>query len=434
MAKLPLEGIRIIDMGIIWAGPFSTIMLADMGAEVILVESLQHFNQTRGNAPYPPEAAMRSETVGSSYVNHGFGPERPYNCYATFNYGERNKLSATLDLTRPKGREILLRLVKISDVFMENNAYGTMPKLGVTYEVLRAARPDIIMLAFPGYGNTGPYRHFKGLGANVEALVGHTWLRGYPDSDPSTTYSVYHADPAAGATAAFAVLAAIHHRRKTGQGQYIDMSQAENVIHHLSQAVMDYSMNGRGQGTLGNRDPSMVQGCYRCAGEDKWLVLSLEDDEEFVALGHLMGKPGLAQDPRFADAVSRYHNHDALDTIISAWTADKDHYELFHLLQRAGIPAGPVVDFGEVLHEPHLRARNFFLRTTHPDAGTHDYAGHLFRLSEGQPPNKPAPTLGQHNDYVYRELLGMAEEEYQQLRAEDYTGEVPLQEARLAAS
>jgi crotonobetainyl-CoA:carnitine CoA-transferase CaiB-like acyl-CoA transferase len=300
-----------------------------------------------------------------------------------------------------------------------------MEKLGLTYPVLKEANPKIIMISFPGYGIDGPYSHYKGYGANVEAVVGHTWLRGYPDSDPTETYAVYHADPAAGASAAFALLAALYHREQTGEGQFINMAQSENVINHFSQAVMDFSMNGRVQNSLGNRDPSRApQGAYPCQGEDAWIAISVEDDEEFAALCKVMGKPELASDERFADVASRHQNHDELDEIISAWTKDREHFELFHQLQREGVTAGPILTAAEVLEDPHLNDRGYFETITHPVAGTHPHPGPVFDFSATPLHIRgPAPCLGEHNEYVYKDIIGVSDEEYTQLVEEKHIGD-----------
>lgn len=259
----------------------------------------------------------------------------------------------------------------------------------------------------------------------MEAVVGHTWLRTYPDSDPTSTTSVFLADAAGGASAAFAVLVALRSRLKTGRGQYIDMSQAENVVHSLSQAVMDYSMNGRVQESWGNRHPSRApQGVYRCAGDDMWVVISCGSDQEFKALCEAMGQPSLAEDPRFAASLSRHRHQDDLDPIIAAWTANKDHYQVFHLLQQVGVPAGPVLTTAELFQDPHLQARGFWESVTHPDAGTHVNPGPIIEMTKTPLHIRAAPPLlGQHNAYVYKELLGYSGAEYEQLVQEDFIGD-----------
>ncbi|MBI4496411.1 MAG: CoA transferase [Chloroflexi bacterium] len=420
--RLPLEGIRIIDLTIVWAGPYASLLLGDMGAELIRVESLQHPDiNTRGQVRVPPAALA---TAGSQFPDRTPGP-RPFERTATFNYTGRHKLSVTMDITRPKGREMFLRLVRQSDALLENNAAGTLEKLGVTWEMMLEANPRFIIITMPGYGNSGPYTFYKGYGANVEAVVGHTWLRGYADMDPTTTTPVYHADAAAGATAAFALLAALNYRTRTGKGQVVDISQAENTINQLPQPWMDYAMNRRVQGTLGNRHPGRApQGVYPCAGEDSWVAISVGSDAEWAALCGAMGRPDLAGEARFADVVGRIRHHDAIDPHIAAWTEEHTHYEVMHTLQAVGVPAGPVLQQPEVFQDPHLRARGFFETVSVPHLGTHDYPGPSFKLSKTAAHiRRPAPRLGEHNAYVYREILGVTEDEYAELVRERHIGD-----------
>ena len=418
-----MEGIRIIDVCVVWAGPFATMLLGDLGAEVIRVESLQHFpTATRGNLPRPHPSQMDG-LYGARFPDREAG-ERPWNREATFNGAGRNKLSMTVDIGRPKGKEIFKKLVEISDVFVENNAYGVMERLGLGYPVLKEINPGLVMVSSPGYGNTGPYKKYMGFGANIEALVGHTGLRCYRDLPPSETSPVFHMDAAAGACIAFAVMAALYRRRRTGKGQFVDVAQAETIIPQMGQAIMDYTMNRRNQTTLGNRDPSIApQGCYQCLGKDKWAVISVEDDRQWRELCRIIGRPELATAPRFADVLGRNKNHDELDRIIEQWTLRHTHYEVMHLLQEAGIPAGAVMEPGDCLSDPHLEQRGFYETITHPEAGTHPYPGFLWKMSKT--PLKvrhPPPCLGEHNEYVYKQLLNVSDEEYDRLEREGHIG------------
>ncbi len=421
--SLPLEGIRILDFTLVWAGPFASMMLADLGAEVIRIESLQHPDTLTRGLPKPPQRVMAS-VLGRNYPNKEPGT-RPWNRTAMFNYAGRNKLSMTVNLKGLGGNKLLHELATISDVVMDNNAVDTLRKLGITYDSLRRVRPDIILIQSPNYGTTGPYRDFKGFGANVEAVVGHTWLRGYPDSDPSHTYPVHHADAAGAAAMAFAVLAAIHYRSRTGSGQYIEMSQAENVIHHLSQAVMDYSMNQRSQVSLGNRHPVWApHGAYQCKGADQWVAIAVRSDDEFARLANCMGKPHITVDPRFATTLARHRNQDVLDSVITAWTTTLEKGAVMGLLQAVKIPAAALLTPQDAFHDGHLRQRGFFKVIAHPDAGTHEYPGPFLRLSETPVAVKrPAPCLGQHNDYVYRGILGVDDAAYQNLRLQGHIGD-----------
>ncbi len=409
--RLPLKGIRVIDLTVVWAGPFSTVLLSDMGAEVIRVESLAHPDlNTRGQ---PILEGTRAAT-GGGYPDGEPGP-RPWNRNSNFNTTGRNKKSVTMDVTKPEGHAAFLRLVQNCDVFIENNSPEVIDRLNITWDVLSQANPRLVMISMPGFGRTGPYSKFRAFGANMEAIVGHTTLRGYTDSDATGVTNVFLADAGGGAVGVFAILAALRYRQRTGKGQYIDMSQAENIGHFYSQAMMDYSMNGRVQGPMGNRHPSRApQGVYRCAGDDTWLALSCGDDAEFAALCGVMGQPSLAAEPRFADSFTRYANQDALDPIITAWSAQQDQHAAFHALQAAGVPAGPVLTTAGVFNDPHLKARDMWQQVTLPEAGTHWYLkptiGHMSRT-----PLKiwaPAPNMGADNEYVYQQVMGYTDAEY----------------------
>lgn len=446
MAQLPLEGVRILSQAIVWAGPYSSMILGDMGAEVIEIEDIHHLSVTRATAGlrHVPMALM-STPAGATYVDRE--PRgRYWDRRTSFNFAKRNCKSMTVNLMDPKGRELFFRLVKISDAFIENNAAGVVEKLGIDYPQLREVNPQIVMVRFPGYGTDGPYKGYKGYGANVEAVVGHTWIRGYRGEDPTSTSPIYHGDPSAGTAVVFALLAALYHRQRTGKGQFVDMSQAENVINHLSHAVMDYSMNRRSQEPWANRAPGLApHGVYPCRGEDYWVSIAVQNDDEFATLCRAIGRPELAQDPRFADAASRYRNQDDLDPIIAEWTKDKDQHEVMHLLQGQGIAAGAVLKQAEMFENPHLKARGYFEAVTHPmtgpiieedgvikhTPGTHLYPGPVAKLS--QTPlsiRTPAPTLGQHNEYVYKQILGLSEAEYQELLDEQIIGDTYLETAR----
>jgi crotonobetainyl-CoA:carnitine CoA-transferase CaiB-like acyl-CoA transferase len=409
MARRPLEGIRVIDMCVVWAGPFATALLGDLGAEVIRVESLDYWDtNTRLAGPTPD--ALRANGAEPD-------PEAmPWDTSANFNSVGRNKRSVTIDLMRSEGKDAFHRLIARSDMFVENNSPETVKRLGLTYDILSRHNPTLIMASMAAFGSTGPYSQFRAFGANMEAVVGHTLLRGYPDTDASQNTNVFFADACGGATCAFALMAALRHRQRSGRGQFIDMSQAENVAHALSQAMMDYSMNGRVQGSLGNRDPARApQGVYRCAGEDKWIAISCGADAEFNGLCAALGRPGLATDQRFADALSRHRHQDELDAIISAATRDRDHYELFHALQAAGVPASPVLSFAAVAEDPHLQQRQIWQQVRHPATGTHAYLKSPISHMSKTPLSiwKPASRLGEDNEYVYKKIMGYSDAEYE---------------------
>lgn len=441
MTAKPLDGVRVVDLCVVWAGPFATMILGDLGAEVIKPENPFVFQpMTRGAIARPPQIMLDRAAAWAGGLPGNVPGERPWNYNPTFVSLYRNKKSFTVDLRRPDGMEVLRRLVAVSDVVYENNATGTMEKLGITYEWLKAANPAIIFVRVPAYGNTGPYARARALGVHLEAVMGHTLLRGYDDADPSANTAIYSGDYLAGAQGAFAVMAALWHREKTGEGQLIEIAQAENAAAMFTQAIMDYSLNGRVQETIGNRD---VNGChpfgvYPASSPgtaddqgDHWVAISVEHDEQWQALGRALGNPEWASDPRFATNDGRAEHFREIDAKLSAHTAGVDDYELMNHLQAHGVPCAPVLEASRVFDDPHLRARHFFRSQTLAGAGTHEYMGPMWQFEETpieffQPP----VTFGEHNDYVYREVLGMSEDEYQSCFdaghvAVDYDASVP---------
>ena len=421
---LPLEGIRVLDMTVVWAGPYGTSFLADLGAEVIRVESTGVFiPMTRGTRAHPTEAEVRGTPGFAGSLPWRTPGARPWNRSPGFNAHGRNKLSMTVDLLRPEGMEVFKRIVKISDVFVENNATETMDKLGISYEMLQEENPEVIMLRMPAYGNTGPYRNFRAYGLHMEGVIGHTLLRGYPGMDPSTTTSVLVADAAAGTQGAFAVLAALHYRRRTGKGQLIELAQAENTIPYLGQFFMDYSMNKRNTTTMGNRHPNFIQGCYPCRGEDRWVTITIYGDDDWEAFCRVMGNPAWCRDRMFADPHSRDRHHDELDRNIGHWTGQLDHYQVMHLLQEAGVAAGPVMDQRDAYNDPHLDQRGMFEEVTQEDTGTHRYPRPPYVMSESPIGIRRGPVrLGEDNEYVYKTLLRYTDQEYAKLESQAHIG------------
>jgi crotonobetainyl-CoA:carnitine CoA-transferase CaiB-like acyl-CoA transferase len=402
------------------------MMLADYGAEVIRVESLQHFpSTTRGLVPRPPQAMLANAT----HLLAGFPDwepgERPWNRHPMFNSHARNKLSMTVDLTRPEGKDVVRRLASMSDVLIENNALEVMPKLGLDYDTVRGWKPDIIYVSMPGFGRTGPYRAFQGFGSNVEALCGLTAVRGYADTDLRTSTSVFYMDAASGAGGAFAILCALNYRERTGKGQCIDFAQAENMLPHIGEYFMDAAMNGRDLPPMGNRHPAMApHNCYLCQGEDRWLVLAVATDEDWQKLCQALGEPAWTEQEKFATLDGRMRHQDELDRHLAAWTSTQDARAAMEHLQAYGIAAGMVFSEPDAYEDPHLKARGFFETATHRECGTHRYPGMLWKMSKTPGSIRSAACcLGQHNDYVYRELLGMGDDDIARWRREGHIGE-----------
>lgn len=441
MSPKPLEGVRVIDMCVVWAGPFATMILGDLGAEIIKPENPFVFQpMTRGAMARPPAPLLQASIAwGGGYPNNEPG-ERPWNYCPTFVSIYRNKKSFTVDLRRAEGMDVLRRLVETSDVLYENNATGTMEKLGITYEWLKSINPQIIMVRVPAYGSTGPYKDARALGVHLESVMGHTLLRGYEDADPSSNSAIYSGDYLAGAQGAFAVMTALWHRERTGEGQLIEIAQAENAAAMFSQAIMDYSLNRNVQSAIGNRD---IFGNYPCGVypakspgtaetmDDHWIAIHIENDEQWTSFGEAIGNPAWASDPRFATNDGRRDHAKEIDQHISSYTIEQDDYALMHRLQAAGVAAAPVLEASRVFDDPHLRARDFFKTQTVEGAGTKEYMGPLWRFPATPVTyDQPPVTMGEHNDYVYREVLQMSDGEFEALRAgghiaRDYDPSVP---------
>ena len=418
MATLPLEGIRVLDLTVSWAGPYATQLLADLGAEVIRIESL-HFHQsmTRGAMPWPPKERVKSMgVVGGGYPDSDPGA-RPWNRASLFNCHGRNKKSMTVDLTRPEGKQIFYDLIKESDVFVENNEYNTVFSLGIDYETLRRHKPDIIYLSSNGLGHTGPWRHFIGYGLQFEAIFGHTSITGYADMDVSGAPQSVAGDAAGGPAGAFMVLGALRHRQETGEGQYIDMGQGENLINHLAEPYIDYAMNGRVAGPMGNRQPFVApQGAYPTNGDDEWIVISIGSDEEWRNLCEVAGHPEWAADERFSSFAGRWEHHAEIDRLISGWSRRHNDKALFLMLQAAGVRAGHVMHEKHAFDDPHLNDRGFFVELATEDTGAYRYPGAAFGLSETPVRFWRGPVmLGEDNEYVYKTILGKSDAEYDRL-------------------
>ena len=428
MSKLPLEGIRVIDHGVAYTGPGATSMLGDMGAEVIRVESIRRFpTMVRGMVARPVREGVEKYP---GYADNDPG-SRPWDRWWQHHALNRNKYGITLDLSRPKGVEIYKKLVKISDVVIENFSQGVMDKLGIGYAFHKGVKPDIIMISTSGLGDEGPYKGYSTFGSNIDSVTGMMSLRGYPGDDmmirnPMPVWS----DNVAAATAAFAAMVSIYYRNRTGKGQFVDLSQVESFLPHMGESIMEYTMNGRVPLPMGNRDSSMApHGCYPCRGEDKWVVIAVSSDKEWQALCRAMGEPKWAKGKKFTTVSGRWHNQDELDGHISRWTKVRDNYEVMHLLQKEGVPAGVVTTPIELYEDFHLKERNFFVEATHREIGTCVYPGMFFKFSRTPARIRILPNLlGEHNDYVYGEILGMSREEIAQLEEEKLIGDAYLPE------
>ena len=418
---LPLAGLRALELAEVWAGPYCGSLLGDLGAEVIKVESIQ---RTYRGLIAPPE--------GAGGYPEGEPGQRPWNRFAVFNGVNRNKMGLTLDLTSSAGADVFKELLVVSDVVFTNYAYGVMDSFGLGYDELRHIKPDVVMLSMPGYGNTGPYKGYRSMGMGIDAISGHSSLRGYPDQDPSSLSISHHSDAVAAVTGVFAICAALFYRARTGKGQFIDMSQSETFLPHLGEVFLEFGMTGRIRERRGNWHPSMApHGCYPCAGEDKWVAIAARDHEDFRALCQVKGLAHLAGDTRFATLEGRLGDRETLDGLIAEWTSQLDRYEVTRILQGRGVPAGPVLDCcTDAYDDPHLQERGYFQVVDHPQAGTHLLSGPIWRSHcVSRPVQTPAPCLGGHNSHVLGEVLGLPPDVLKELEGRQVTGTVPLEGA-----
>ncbi len=397
MEDYPLEGIRVVDFTWAWAGPYATLLLAFLGAEVIKVERLKRLDHTR------LRSLMTGPTMG--------GPNQS----PVFNDMNLNKLSLTLDLTQPRAIEVAKRLVKVSDVVAQNMRPGVMDRLGLSYEVLKEVKPDIIMLSSSALGGTGPEQTYVGYAPTFAAMSGLAYVSGNPDGRPSTLSGAI--DTRVATTSAFAVLAALIHRQHTGQGQHIDLSSSEAISCLVGEVLMDYTMNRRVSERRGNHDESMApHNCYPCRGEDRWVTIAVSTDEEWQAFCQALGNPHWTEDERFIDARSRWQNQEELDELVSKWTRQHTDYEVTEALQKVGVAAAPSLSGEMVSKDPHSKERGLFVEVEHPEIGKKLVVGPPWKLSATPARvRQSAPLLGEHNQYVLGELLGMSQDEINQL-------------------
>ncbi len=444
-----LEGVRIADFCWLWAGAYATGLLALLGAEVIKIESMARLDPTRS----------MTLTMGRAFEGVDHSP--------VFNGINLNKLSIRLNLKEPKGVELAKRIVQVSDVAAENMRPGAMEKIGLGYDVLKEVKPDIIMLSSSAFGGEGPMRRYGGYAPSFACYSGVAHLTGYSDGPPNPLTG--STDLMSAATGAFAIIAALNHRQHTGQGQHIDMSSVESLTAFTGDAIMDYIMTGAVQSRVGNRDRIMApHNCYRChaddsgaasspnpdneweafckkaghpewisedefsdtykrwaenkefgAESDKWVSIAIATDEEWRAFCDATGHPEWAVDERFADAYSRWKNQEELDRLIGDWTINYTHYEVTDILQKAGVAAMPSLSNEEIFSDAHFKERGLATEVQHPDMGRQVVLGPPWRFSESPAGvTRFAPLFGEHNEYVFGELLGMPKKEINQLTEE----------------
>jgi benzylsuccinate CoA-transferase BbsF subunit len=409
MAKPPLDGIKVCDFTWVWAGPFCTLQLAHLGAEVVRIETKNRPCVTRMLPPWP-------DAKFDSLNKSGY-----------FNQYNQGKKSLSLNFKHPEAKEAAWRLIKRADVVINNFAAGVIESMGFGYEAIKKVNPKVVMASLSGYGDTGPYTKYVAYGPAQVPLSGLSALTGYKGFPPMHAGFSY-ADPNAGIHGAFAIITALFHRAKTGEGQYIDMSQWECAMDLLAEGILEYTMNGSEPERNGNRDPLMApHGIFKCLDLpekildvtiDEWVAIVCADDAEFARLANAIGKPELANDPRFKTLAARKQNEDALEALITEWTSSRKVVDVVETLQKANVAAGACADNKYISEDPHLNERKYFVYKDHPEVGKMQHCGIPWRMS-GTPceVRSAAPALGQHTDEVLTTMLGYSKSEVEAMRA-----------------
>jgi crotonobetainyl-CoA:carnitine CoA-transferase CaiB-like acyl-CoA transferase len=397
MKQKLLEGIKIADFTGVIVGPLTTKMFSDYGAKVIRIEGRSRPDFIRTLGPFKDGIPGLDRSGG-------------FNLYNT------SKLSVALNLAHPKGVEIAKRFVAWADIVAENFAGGAMERIGLGYEELKKVKPDIIMFSSCMQGQTGPYASHPGFGTQLTALAGFSHIAGWPDREPAGYLGVY-TDYITPHFCVPTLLAALDYRRRTGRGQYIDISQYETGVHFMAPLVLDYVLNQRIANRMGNRSSDAApHGVYRCRGEDRWCAIAAFADEEWQSFCQVIGNPVWTKDPKFTTLPARKENEDELDRLVEEWTINYSAEEVMTMMQVAGVAAGVVETSQDLLeHDPQLKHRHFIRELDHPEVGKYYAPGPAFALSKCPCEPSSAPLVGEHNEYVLKEVIGMSDEEISEL-------------------
>ncbi|MBP6382626.1 MAG: CoA transferase [Pseudomonadales bacterium] len=397
-SALPLKGIRVINFGWVWAGPVAGQTLGFLGAEVLKIESRARIDMTRNLPPF-------AEGVP--------GPDRSLSNHACW----AGNGSVSLNLKQPEAKRLALELIAQADVVIENFGPGVMEQLGLGYARLREVKHDLVMFSMPAAGLYGPLREVRTYGLSVTSTTGLDSLVGYKGGGPIPVENAF-SDPFVGIFGSFAILAALHHRDASGEGQHIDFSQQEAIMQMVGPAYMDYALNGRVGGPKGNEHPlaaAAPHGVFPCAGDDRWISIAVPSDAEWQALVRAMGSPEWAALDCFATTALRVAHIHELHAGLAAWTAGFDDRALAAMLQAHGVAAAPVLNVADLLTDPHYRARGTFIEVTHPLGFRETIYGAYVKTSRTVPDIQPGPVIGRDNERVFRDILGMPEERYRQL-------------------
>jgi benzylsuccinate CoA-transferase BbsF subunit len=394
MSGKVFEGIKVAEFAWVIVGPSTSRYLAEHGATVVKIESHKRLETLRGTSPF---ARNRPTPDGSM----AFGRHNP------------NKYSVTIDLQNLNGKKLAWKLVQWADIVTESFSPGTMEKWGLGYENVRKVRPDIIYLSSSMQGRGGPHSSYAGYGMNAVNLCGFTEVSGWPDRMPVAPHGAY-TDYINARFNALALVAALDYRSRTGKGQYLEQSQFETSLHFFSSSIMDYQINGNIMGRDGNHLlEAAPHGVFPCRGDDRWVAVAVLNDEHWKNFCQAIGKPEMISDSLYATLAGRKEYEDELEKIISAWTSRHTAEEAEACLQEAGIPAHVVEKHADVYNDSQLKHRNYFVPLKHPEMGQQNYEPQSSFILSTTPRQvvMPSPCLGEHNEFVFKTLLGMSDEE-----------------------
>lgn len=405
MVKRVFEGIKVAEFGGFAAGPGVGKMMADFGAEVVRVESYARPDGFRTH--YPP------------YTDNEPGLNRS-GCFAIHN---NNKYDITINLKSAGSTELARKVIAWADVVVENFTPGTMDKLGLGYEDLIKVKPDLIMIGSCNQGQTGPHANHPGFGSQLTSLSGFTHLTGYPDGSPILLYGPY-IDYIGVGYGIISVAAALDYRRRTGQGQYIDMAQYEGGLQFIAPVLLDFHINNRVASRMGNRHSTAApHDVFPCLGEDRWCAIAIFSDWEWEVFVQAMDSPRWALDPKYTTLLGRKRNEDELYSNISAWTINFTPEQLMERLQALGLRAGVISNMKDIYNDPQLKHRHVWRELDHPEMGKFNYQAPAFLLSKTPAEiDRPSPCIGEHNHFFFTNLLGYSEEEYKNLLEDDVIG------------
>lgn len=390
--KSALDGVKVASFCWAATGPLAFRYLGQFGATVVKIESHSRPDVVRISAPYKDGVVGIDNSTWFANLNN-------------------SAYSVSLNLRKPRGKDIAWKLIEWADVVGENFSPGTMHKLGFDYESVRKRKPDIIYFSTSQLGQSGPYAHFTAWGWHASAMAGFTYVTGELDGEPVPFPGAY-TDYIACRFSAFAIMAALEHKRRTGRGQFIDLSQMESCCHVLATPLLDYFINNRVMERNGNRvDFAVPSGVFPCEGEERWCAIVVSTEEEWQAFCNAIGQPGWINDPRFSTFLARKKNETELEELVGRWTAKRSAEEVEALLQGVGVAASVVENAKDLAEDPQLQYRGYFREYKHSVIGTHMYRGPSFKMSKTPDVEFAGPAIGEHNEYVLTELIGLSDDE-----------------------